>query len=149
MKARTQMRIGLWGTIALLVFGLYQFIRLLPSASLITLLGMLVSIILFTIYIFSIVRKKLKSTQRVYRIWWVLGLVELSILFIGLLVAGKWTENLQATLTVLIIFLCFALPFGFMTLVLWIGLRGLERILGPENKSNADKLIGSEGPKNK
>lgn len=115
--------------IALVVFGVFQFVWLLPSTSPITLLGMLVSIILFSIYIFGVVRKKLKTTQRVYRTWWVLGLIELSILFIGLPLAGKWAESFEMALMSLLLFLCFALPFGFMTLLLWVGLRGLERIV--------------------
>jgi len=126
------MRIGLFGTMALIVFGICQFIRHLSSDSPVTLLSMLFSIVLFSIYVFGILRKRLKVTQVVYRTWWVLGIISLSIVFIGILVAGKWSEGFASLLTVLIILSCLGLPFGLITLLLWEGLRGLERIVEAE-----------------
>lgn len=132
MKPKTQMRIGLFGTIALIVFGICQFIQHLSSDSPVTLLSMLFSIVLFSIYVFGILRKRLKVAQVVYRTWWVLGIISLSIVFIGILVAGKWSEGFASLLTVLIILACLGLPFGLITLLLWEGLRGLERIVEAE-----------------
>lgn len=49
--------------------------------------------------------------------------------FLALVVAGKWTESFQNALMVLLILFCLVFPFGVMTFLWWIGLRGLERIV--------------------
>ena len=127
MKPKIQMRIGLWGAIAFTVFGVYQFINQ-PSLS-VKGLGMITSLTLFVIYIFGIIRKKHKTAQGAYRFWWISTVGLLGLMFIGLLIGGKWTERPDM---VLIIFLSCTIPFGIMTFILWIGLRGLERTIETE-----------------
>ena len=130
MKPKTQMRIGLWGAIAITVFGVYQFIHQ-PSLS-VEGLGMLTSLIIFAVYIFGIIRKKHKTVRGAYRFWWISMVVLLGIGFIGLFLCANWGEWHKSLLMILVIFLCTGVPFGIMTLILWTGLRGLERIMKAE-----------------
>jgi heme A synthase len=134
MKPKIQMRIGLWGVISFTVFGVYQFICHLLSDSLPELLGMLTSLIIFVIYIFSIIRKKLKTAQKAFRVWRLLWVVSLGLMSIGFL--GLCSR--EKLLLVLLILLCCGVFFGILTLIMWMGLRGLERVIESESRSNEE-----------
>lgn len=109
-----------------------------------SLLGTFEAVVLSVIYVYAIRKNKLKAVLVVYRIWWVLGLIGLSIIFLGILVAGKWTESFESLVLVLIILLCLGLPLGLITFLWWTGLRGLKRIVETENRSSKEDLPKSE-----
>ena len=137
MKAKTQMGIGLWGAILMTVFGVFDYIYHLPSdftEMLTELLNYLFTIVIFVFYIVSIVRKNLRTTKIAYRIWWISCAVLLWLSVFVLFLEGKWAESFKSFITEIMIFLYFALPFGFATLILWMGIRGLKRIIETENE---------------
>ncbi len=141
MKAKTQITIGEVTAGIMAILGGYRLISVLSlftpyqlpiwssDISLPSLLGTLEAVVFSVIYVYAIRRNKLKAIRLVYRIWWVVGLIELSIVFLAIFVAGKWAESIENLLLALILLLCLGLPFGLITLLWWTGLKGLERIV--------------------
>ncbi len=141
MKAKTQITIGEVTAGIMAILGGYRLISdlslftpyRLPSwsydISLPSLLGTFGSVVLSVAYVYAIRRNKLKAIRLVYRVWWVGGLILLSIVFLAVFIAGKWAESLENLLLTLILLLCLGLPFGLITLLWWTGLKGLERIV--------------------
>ncbi len=152
MEAKTKKNIGEVTAGIMLLLGGYRLISVLSlftpyplpvwssDNSLPSLLGTFEAVVLEAIYIYAIRRNKLKAVRVVYRIWWVLGVIQLSLVFLGIFVAGKWAESLENTLLVLIMFLCLVIPFGLETLLWWIGLKGLQQMVVIEKQLNAAKL---------
>jgi hypothetical protein len=127
VKPKIQMRIGFWGVTTFFVLWFCAFI-FDPPASHVTRLSMITSLAVFAYYIGGISEKKITTTRTAFRIWWILyGVAMLGILFLEVLGGSDFQS-------VLIIFLPLALSFGFMTLIMWMGLRGLERIIEAENE---------------
>ncbi len=140
MKAKTQkdigeVTIGLFATL-----GVYRLVSVLSlytsyqlpvwsSCSIPEFVGTLFSTILAIIYVFALRRKRLKVVRKIFRVWWVLGLIELTLVFLPILVAGKWVESRENFLIAIFILLCLGLPFGLITLLMWTGLKGLKRIV--------------------
>lgn len=132
MKAKTQKNIGLVSAGIMFIVGIYQL--LFRSHQFIELLGLLETTILSGIYVFALSKKKLRVAEVVYRTWWVIGVILLGIVFLGLLVSGKWAESFTAFLTVIIILLSLGLPFVLIMFLWWTGLKGLRRISETESK---------------
>jgi hypothetical protein len=136
MKANTQMMFGLWGAMAFIVLRISEAVRFWVSYSTIHRGGLILSIIIFSIYIFGILSKKLIVTQRIYCAWWVFISISLIDIFIGSVAIGKWSGNLENVFTVLWTFLFLVTRFGILTLILWEGLRGLRQIIEAKDTVN-------------
>jgi hypothetical protein len=142
MKAKTQIRIGLWGAILLTAFGVFDCLYHLPSSFaeiLYEMFNYLFTIIILVFYIVSIVRKKLRTTIIAYRIWWISCVVLLWLSAYVSFLEGKWAESFKSFITEVIMILYFILPFGFVTLILWMGIRGLKRMIETENEQMGQK----------
>lgn len=151
MKAKTQKAIGEIAAWIMAILGSYRLISFLSlytpyqlptwssDTSCLSLLGTCETTVLSIIYVYAIRRNKLKAVRIVFRIWWIVGLMALTIVFLGIFVAGKWAESAQNFLLVMIMLLCLGLPFGFITLLWWEGLRGLERIVEMGNLPEGQK----------
>ncbi len=138
MKPKIQMRIGYWGVTTFFVLWFFAFI-FGPPASHVSRLSTLASLGIFAYYIDGISKKKITTTRTVFRIWWILyGVVLLGMLFLEVFGGSDFQS-------VLIIFGT-AFSFGFITLIMWMGLRGLERII--EAESELDKTFASNATLN-
>lgn len=131
MKAKTQKNIGLATAGIMLIIGIYQLFFSVHSLP--TLLGLLKAIILSALYVFALSKKKLKVAQIVFWLWWFTGVIVYGVIFLIIIVAGRWAESFQSAFTVLMILFCLVFPFGVMTFLWWIGLRGLKRIVDEQN----------------
>ena len=90
------------------------------------------------IHIINIIRKDLKTVNIIFGIWQIFAVVALffGAIILGLLVIASGEVNYKGVFKgVLIISLNYAIPYGFTTLILWTGVRGLQRIIETENKS--------------
>ena len=127
------MQIGLCGAIVFIIFGLVQFIRGQLSSS----IGLWITFTsgpLFAIYIFGIVTRKLKTTQIVFHVWCALASVTICIVFAGLLLENEESSE-SLLMLVSLIFLRLVVPAAIVTVILWIGLRALKRIISANNIS--------------
>jgi hypothetical protein len=124
MKPKTQMRIGLWGVTTFFVLWFLPFIFGPPSSH-VSRLSTLISLGIFAYYIGGISEKKIKTTRKAFRIWWILnGVVILGSIFLGVFGETEFRE----------VFIIFIILVIFVTFVMWMGLRGLERILADESE---------------
>jgi hypothetical protein len=140
MKAKTKIRIGLWGTVVFLGLNIYRAIRFWGLLSSEYGKGLLLSTIIFSIYILGIVGKKLKVCQLMLFAWLFIGIINL-LVFLNISVAdGRWSGNFDNILQSLQEFLYFGAWFGIITLILWVGLRGLQQIVLKDNQLK-NKLI--------
>lgn len=137
MKAKTQKNIGLVSAGIMFIVGIYQL--LFWSHQIIELLGLLETTVLSGIYVFALSRKKLGVAEVVYRTWWIIGVILLGVVFLGLLVSGKWAESFTAFLTVVIILLSLGLPFMLIMFLWWTGIKGLRRIIETANKTKTEQ----------
>jgi hypothetical protein len=140
--AKTQIYIGetMAGIMALL--GIYTLIAFfsritefpLPhwssNTSLSSLLGTVISIILSVSYFSAIRKRKVKVVQQIYRTWWIISVALFGIIFFGLVIFGRWTESTNNLMTCIMILFCIAVPLGLITLLWWLGLRGLKQLCG-------------------
>lgn len=145
------MRIGYWGAITFFVLWFFAFI-FGPPASHVSRLSTLTSLGIFAYYIEGISKKKIKTTRIAFRIWWILyGVVLLGMLFLEVF-GGSDFQSL------LIMFLGI-FSFGFITLIMWIGLRGLKRTIEADSEldksptsnttsSDSDKTLASNATMN-
>jgi hypothetical protein len=128
MKAKTQMRIGLWVSVALLALRIYRAIRFWALFSSTGKKGLLFGIIIFSIYILGIVGKKLKVCQLIFLAWFFIGIEGLLVLFYLSVEDGRWSGSFENILKSLQEFLYFGARFGIITIILWIGIRGLKQV---------------------
>lgn len=132
-KPKIQMRIGFWGGITFLVLQLYFVISefiFAPHLSHVTRLSMIAILAIFGYYIEGIRKKKIATVRTAFCIWWIsYGIVVLGFLWLTVLDRSDFKSTL-------ITFLSLIFSFGFMTFILWMGLRGLERIMEAEHKLN-------------
>ena len=134
MKAKTQVRIGLWGAMAFVALRVSQAFWFWATCSPEYKKGFIFSTIIFAIYIFGIVSKRLKVAWLIFYAWIFFVSLQLIVLFNMLVVSYKWSGSLENILTTLWIFLSLGMRFGILTLVLWIGLRGLTQTMDEENQ---------------
>ncbi|MHC4656911.1 MAG: hypothetical protein ACYS91_18110 [Planctomycetota bacterium] len=140
MKAKTKMRIGLWASVAFLCLRIYRAIRFWSLLSYEHKKGLLIGIVILSIYIFGIVGKKLKVCQLMLFAWLFIGIINL-LVFLNISVAdGRWSGNFDNILQSLQEFLYFGAWFGIITLILWVGLRGLQQMVLKDNQLK-NKLI--------
>jgi hypothetical protein len=134
MKAKTQVRIGLWGAMAFVALRVSQAFWSWEIYSPEYKKGFIFSTIIFAIYIFGIVSKRLKVAWLIFYAWVFFVSLQLIVLFNMSVVSDKWSGSLENILTTLRIFSSLGVPLGILTLVLWIGLRGLTQIMDEENQ---------------
>ncbi len=89
-------------------------------------LGFFSTLSLSVIYAVSLHKKKIRATRIVYRIWWLTLLIPFCLIFIGSLVAGIGLT--EFCIIALILVLSF-LPFGIVTFLYWVGLKGLMQMV--------------------
>lgn len=154
IKAKTQKDIGEVTVGLFATLGIYRLVSVLSlytsyqlpvwsSCSIPEFAGTLFSTILAIIYVFALRRKSLKVVRKVFRIWWILGLIELTLVSLPIIVAGKWAESCENFLIAVFILLCLWLPFCLITLFMWTGLKGLKRIVEtgiPSEEQGSSKL---------
>lgn len=133
MKPKTQKNIGLVTAAILFVVGIYKLVFQVHLR--LDLLGLLEITIFSAIYFLALRARKVRTAQVIYRVWWIIGLIVLSILFLGLLLFGFWRVKLEYFRFDLYLLLYVGVPFGLITLLWWIGLRGLQRIVETERMS--------------
>ena len=139
-RAKAQVYIGEFTAGIMGVLGIYTMISIfsrftqyqLPhwssNTSFVSLLGNIVTTILSIVYVLAIRKRKLKTVQIVFRIWWVIGTISIGLVFLGIIIAGKWAQSTEGLITCILIIICISLPFGLITLLWWLGLRGLKQI---------------------
>jgi hypothetical protein len=134
MKAKTQIRIGLWASVAFLGLRIYRAIRFWALLSSEGKKGLLFGIIIFSIYILGIVGKKLKVCQLMFLAWCFVVVLNL-LVYLNISVAdGNWSGSLDNILKSLQEFLYFGARFGILTLILWMGIRGLTQMALEDNE---------------
>ena len=129
IKAKTQMRIGLWASVAFLGLRIYRAVRFWALLSSEGKKGFLIGIIILSIYIFGIVGKKLKVCQLMFLSWFFIGIINL-LVYLNISVAdGKWSGSFDNILKSLQEFLYFGAHIGIITLIMWMGIRGLTQMV--------------------
>jgi len=128
MKAKTQIRIGFWGALVFLGLRVEQAIRFWTSSSPEWRKGWLLGTIIFAIYIFGIVRKKLKVCQWIFLGWCIFMSINLLVLFNISVATGKWSGSLENFIETLWTFLFLGVRFGMFTVIFWMGIRGLKQM---------------------
>jgi len=142
MKAQTQIRIGLITAGILFVAGIYTLVFWQHSVQSIIKWFFSPHIVLCLIYIFALVRKKLRTAQVVYRIFWfTAGLLVLSL---SSLVAIGFVSKSGITFRgrleeAIVVLLWWWLPYVNVVLLLRMGLKGLEQIIQTEHPKDEQK----------
>jgi len=145
MRAKTQMRIGLWGAVFITGLGIHHFFSELPYLSYPDfLICVAFPMLLFVIYIFSILSKNLKMSKIIYRIWLYVAIIILFLnaLFDILTLMGMFSIPLEWA--DVIGFLILVVVYGFITLILRTGLKGLKQIIEVDNKSMIENTSQTE-----
>ena len=137
MKPKTQKNIGLVTAAILFIVGIYKLV--FQVHLLLDLLGLLETTIFSAIYFLALRARKVRTAQVIYRGWWIIGLIVLSTLFLGLLLFGFWRVELKYFRFDLYLLLYVGVSFGLITLLWWIGLRGLQRIVETERMSTDEQ----------
>jgi hypothetical protein len=147
VKPKTQMRIGLWGAINLLIIGFCYFINTF-SFSIKSFIAM-ACLSLWLIYIFSIFRKKLSAARIVFDISWkIYGILSIVSIVLVFLKSPMLRDVLPAILIA-------GISFGIYMSIMWMGLRGLQRTIESESlfdnthlqqKSQLNDLINGLSP---
>ena len=78
-----------------------------------------------------------KTVDIIFGIWQILAVIILffiAVILVLAVIASGEVDYKGAYKGVLIIFLNYAIPYGFSTLSIWIGLKGLKRTIETENK---------------
>ncbi len=128
MKAKTKIKIGLWASVVFLCLRLYKAIRFWSLSSYDYKKGLLIGIIIFSMYIFGIVGKKLKVCQFMLFAWLFIGIINLLVLLNISVADGRWSGSFDNILKSLQQFLYFGAHFGIITVIMWVGCRGLEQM---------------------
>ena len=113
----------------------YQLPHWSSNTSWFSLLGTVVTIILSVNYFSAIRRKRVNVVRHVYRTWWIISVVLLGIIFFGLVAGGRWTESTKNLMICVMILFCMAAPLALITLLWWLGLRGLKQMCGREEQT--------------
>lgn len=111
-------------------FSKYEFPHWSSNTALLCLLGTMVSVILSVCYFSAIRKRKVKTVRQIYRIWWITSVVQIGILFFDIVAAGIWTESTEDLMICVTIMFGFSAPFVLITLLWWLGLRGLKQMCG-------------------
>ena len=143
MQAKTQMRIGLWGVVFTIGLGIYYLFSEWPWYLPDFLICFAFPMLLFVIYIFSILRKDLKTTKRMYLIWQYYAVIYLCfVAFTEIMtILGFIPHGIPYLMSDVILFLFALVLIGFITLVLWTGVRGLRGIVEAESKLNVENTF--------
>ena len=126
MKGKTLRDISFWYVMIGVCLGTYSlfFATHITTSGLPYLIGKIIgllgAIILFGLYAFALDKQRIRMAKIVYRIWWIPGVILFTLLFLQLIIGGKWI--------LIVIVLCMAVPFGLSTFFLWIGLKGLKKM---------------------
>ncbi|MHC4423113.1 MAG: hypothetical protein ACYS0C_09610 [Planctomycetota bacterium] len=128
MKAQTQVRIGLITAGILFIAGIYILVFWWNENISVIPLYFSPQMVLCLIYIFALIRNKLKIAQKVYDILWATGLVYIVVIIGG---SPKWGGNILEDIIQLL--LCFCLPYGGVVLLWRIGIKGLEQVIQTEH----------------
>jgi hypothetical protein len=144
MNTKTQMRIGLWGAVFIIGLGIHHFFSELPYLSYPDfLICVAFPMLLFVIYIFSILSKNLKMVKIIYRTW--LYIAVIFVCFIAfteiMTILGFIPHGIPYLMSDMILFLFALVLIGFITLVLWTGVRGLRGIVETESKLNVENTF--------
>jgi len=122
MKAKTEIKIGLFPAVVIISFDIYGL--LFSTWPLKFLLALFVETILFLVFSYALIRKKLKIGQWVYYNWWTLQVIPLVVAFIYMIYCIS-AKNYQPALNVL---LSCALCVGLPIICFRAGLEGLEKM---------------------
>jgi len=136
MKAQTQVNIGLITAGILFIAGIYALV--FKQHSVISTIKWFFSphIVLCLIYIFALMRKKLRTAQVVYHIFWVTtGLIVLGLFtFVAIGWVSKSANTFRGHLeSIILLLLWYWLPYGNVVLLLRMGLKGLEQVIQTEH----------------
>lgn len=133
MKAETQRVIGLTTALISAVVGIWVllFIQAYTLREFLGVLAALEETVLSALYFFALKRKRLTLTKTIYRVWWIIGAILLSLVLLIILIIDNWARDFQNLLI-------WGLLFGVITFLLWIGLRGLVLIVDTESKATAE-----------
>jgi hypothetical protein len=133
------MLIGICGALcipALAIFGFFTISWSSDSADMAAdVVALLIDVVILPVYIFGIIKRKLKATRIAFRIWLFFQVfavaVALLLLFIGdedfVKEPIRWLSNLFWA--------------GLWVLILWQGLRGLEKVVKLEDKPEAENIF--------
>jgi len=91
-------------------------------------IGTLLSIIHFALYAFALDKQRIRMAKILYRIWWIPGIILSLLIFLPIIIAGKWAESSENFVMTIVLFLAVYVPFGLFTFILWMGLKGLEKM---------------------
>ena len=136
MKAQTQVNIGLITAGFLFIAGIYSLVFWQHSVQSIIKWFFSPHIVLCLIYIFALVRKKLRTAQVVYYIFWfTAGLIVLGLSsFVAIALVSKSGIALRGRLEgAILVLLWYWLPYGNIVLLLRMGLKGLEQVIQTEH----------------
>ena len=102
--------------------------------------GFLTTIVLSGVFAFCLHKKYLRGAQTTYRIWWITLLVPLCILLLSLLLLSK---NIEGFFILSVVLILGSLPFGLITLLYWVGLKGLLKMesLSANTEPASDKSL--------
>ncbi len=134
MKAKTQIRIGLWGTIVFLVLAGYEIWGPLPWFRHFFSLPLQVCIIIFPIYILGIVVRK-GWVALVACVSWSGFCIFFIVGQFYIFIAEAKPDFGPLCRVGMKILLYLGVPWGFVALILWVGFNGLNKMLAAENKS--------------
>jgi ABC-type glycerol-3-phosphate transport system permease component len=87
--------------------------------------GFLSTLILSAVFAFCLHKKNLRGAKTTYRIWWIALLIPLCLLLLSLLLLCK---NIEGYFTLLVVLILSYLPFGLITFLYWVGLKGLLKM---------------------
>ncbi|MCJ7728455.1 MAG: hypothetical protein MUO27_01020 [Sedimentisphaerales bacterium] len=87
--------------------------------------GFLTTMVLSAVFAFCLHKKNLQGAQTTYRIWWITMLIPLCLLLVSLLLLCK---NIAGFFVLLIVLILSCLPFGLITLLYWVGIKGLSKM---------------------
>jgi len=142
MKGKTLRDISLILVVILVCWGVYALLFVKqtsatgPAYLIGKILGMLEATILFALYAFALAKQKIRMAKILYRIWWIPGVILIPLLFLPVIIAGKWAESSENFVMTIVLFLAVCVPFGLFTFILWMGLKGLKKMTTTENEPN-------------
>jgi ABC-type Fe3+ transport system permease subunit len=95
------------------------------------LLGCLTTLVISAIYGFALHRKRVRTAQSTYRVWWITLLIPLTIFLIAVMAP---CNSFEGFLVIILVITLSFLPFGLVTFFYWIGLKGLKQMVKEEDE---------------
>ncbi len=140
MKPKTQMRIGLWGITALFIKVGFTLL-FPPKNAYISERGGYILLILFLCYIMGMLYNKLilaKTSYRILLVLYVLGIMSLLIGVIAPTISSPRLAGLPIVGRLKVLAMAVVI-FLIPIIIMWAGIRGLERIIKMETESKLNE----------